>query len=154
MSDSKQRLAATRPAERILLLSHCLRPSQTCPGKLSKAGLICPEGCDQPCVAGRLRRAALALGYKGVCIASGGSMAVRFVRDTGPQGIVAVACRKELEEGVEAVGSLDDNGRGPAIVVVPLLTDGCIDTTVDEELAQEAIALGCPRELVGARGSS
>ncbi len=139
-----QRLSSTDPSERVLLLSHCLRPSQTCPGKYTKQGLVCPEGCQESCVVGRLARAARALGYKGVCTAAGGTMAVRFVADNRPRGIVAVACARELEEGVEAVATLcrEDMHR-PVIVVVPLSRDGCIDTEVDETLALAALAVGC-----------
>jgi hypothetical protein len=145
VNDSYRKLEATRPVERVLLLSHCMRPSQTCPGKLSRGGLVCPEDCQEPCVAGRLRRQALGLGYKGVCIASGGAMAMRYVKENSPHAIVAVACHKELAEGVEAVAEWAGNGNAPAVVTVPLLTDGCIDTTVDEGLAVEVIGLGCRR---------
>lgn len=130
--------------ERVLLLSHCLRPSQTCPGKVAKRGLVCPEDCTEDCVVGRLRQAALALGYKGVCIASGGSMAVKFVAEQNPRGIVAVACKRELSEGVDAVLGLAAGGQEPpAILVVPLTSDGCVDTEVDEAQAMAAITLGC-----------
>lgn len=144
MESGEQLLAEVSPAERVLLLSHCLRPSQTCPGKVHKRGLVCPEGCTEDCVLGRLRQAALALGYKGVCIASGGSMAYKFVAEQKPRGIVAVACPKELAEGVEAVLDLaSSNDEAPAIVVVPLTKDGCVDTEVDEAQALAAISLGC-----------
>lgn len=141
-----EKLSLTDPAERVLLLSHCLRPSQTCPGKQDKKGLACPEGCHEACVVGRLRRAALDLGYKGVCIAAGGAMALRFVRESNPGGIVAVACDKELAEGVKAVRAMAGNGQEvPAIVLVPLLSDGCIDTAVDEGQAMQAITAGLAR---------
>lgn len=94
---------------------------------------------------GRLRRAALAAGYRGVCVASGGSMALKFVAEQNPRGIVAVACNKELAEGIEGVlGLALSAGEAPPIVVVPLLRDGCVDTEVDEAQALAAIALGCP----------
>ncbi len=144
MSQLDDRLAGIPPTERVLLLSHCLRPSQTCPGKLAKRGLVCPESCTEDCVPGRLRRAALALGYKGVCIASGGSMAIKFVAEQSPRGIVAVACNKELNEGIEAVlGLATESEERPVIVVVPLTRDGCVDTEVDEAQALAAIGLGC-----------
>ena len=42
---------------------------------------------------------------------------------------------------------LDDNDKlMPSIVVVPLTTDGCVDTEVDEEQALEVIASGCSLE--------
>lgn len=142
MSDtaSEARFITTQNEERVLLLSHCLRPSQTCPGKFSREGLNCPAGCQEDCVIHRLRDIALKLGYKGVCIAAGGAMAVRYVKEHRPKGIVAVACNKELEEGVEAVGKLaDGEDETPAVVTVPLLKDGCVDTEVDTDQVIRAL---------------
>jgi len=148
VSQVDEKLSKVSPPERVLLLSHCLRPSQACPGKVAKRGLVCPEGCTEECVLGRLRQAALALGYKGVCIASGGAMALKFVVEQNPRGIVAIACNKELAEGVEAVQALAPRTTdAPAIVVVPLLRDGCVDTEVDEAQAIAAIAAGCDAHL-------
>jgi hypothetical protein len=146
-----ERLATTDPGERILLLSHCMRPSATCPGKFSKRGLVCPDDCREDCAVGRLSRAALSLGYKGVCVAAGGAMAVRFVVEQDPRAIVAVACAKELGEGVDAVGAIarDQEKQAPAIVVVPLSKDGCVDTEVDEDLALETIGTGCRSGVAG-----
>ncbi len=144
MDDSYRKLSSTDPTERVLLLSHCLRPSESCPGKYTKQGLICPDSCEETCVVGRLTRTALSLGYKGVCTAAGGRMAIRFVAENQPRGIVAVACFKELEEGVEAVQAMANEGQEvPAILVVPLSKDGCIDTEVNEEEAMSAIQAGC-----------
>lgn len=144
MNETYESLCAASPTERVLLLSHCLRPSQDCPGTFRKEGLVCPESCDVDCVVGRLRTAALSLGYKGVCIAAGGAMALRFVAQHDPRGIVAVACEKELTEGVDAVrSSVGDGKTPPAVTVVPLIRDGCVDTEVDEALAMQAIAAGC-----------
>ncbi|MFC1926599.1 DUF116 domain-containing protein [Chloroflexota bacterium] len=142
----EERLSHVLMSERILLLSHCMRPSQTCPGKFDKKGLLCPEDCNEDCVIRRSRGLALELGYKGVCIAAGGAMAIRFVKEYSPQGIVAVACAKELEEGVEAVEkTVQDGMEMPVVVAVPLITDGCVDTEVDGERLLKAIALGyCP----------
>lgn len=142
-SISEGRLAAIAPADRILLLPHCLRPSQTCPGTYSKRGLICPESCSQPCAIRILREAALKLGYRGVCVAPGGSMALRFVKQMNPKGIVAVACDKELELGIHGVETLVQRGeiQEPVIGVIPLSKDGCVDTEVDVERALETIRL-------------
>lgn len=103
---AEERLSRIPPSQRILLLPHCLRPSQTCSGKYNKQGLQCSEDCTEDCTTGRLRRAALGLGYKGVCITPGGRLAVNYVKDTHPEAIVAVACQKELEEGLHAVQHL------------------------------------------------
>lgn len=144
MEKAYAELAGIGSGERVLLLAHCLRPSQTCPGRQSRMGLVCPEGCRENCVAGRLRRAALALGYKGVCIAAGGSMALRFVAEHRPRAIVAVACVKELQAGEAAVRETPRPGQEQLVVVpVALSRDGCVDTEVDETQALRAIAVGC-----------
>ncbi|HEX2924492.1 MAG TPA: DUF116 domain-containing protein, partial [Chloroflexota bacterium] len=91
MNESHDGMSATDPTERVLLLSHCMRPSSRCPAKFARDGLQCPEACAEDCVVGRLRRAALELGYKGVCIAAGGTMALNYVAEQDPRGIVAVA---------------------------------------------------------------
>ncbi len=137
-------LSKVDPSQRVLLLSHCLRPSQTCPGKFNKKGLICPEDCAEDCVIKRLREAALRIGYKGTCVAAGGAMALKFVREHDPKGIIAIACHRELSEGVEGVKEMTKGELEiPAIVIVPLISDGCVDTEVDEEQALKAISSGC-----------
>lgn len=129
----QEQLKGVAPADRVLLLSHCLRPSQTCPAKFTKQGLECPENCSEDCMLLRFRREAQRCGYKGVCIAAGGAMALRFVKEKRPKGIVAVACYKELEAGVDGVNSLTQElNELPAITVVPLSKDGCVDCEVDE----------------------
>ena len=128
--------------KRVLLIPHCLRPSQDCPGKMTKQGLDC-TGCTRvECAIYQLRAAAVESGYEGICVAPGGRMAARFLAEHQPAGVVAVACQQELEEGIEAIESMDwDNGY-PAVAVVPLLKDGCVDTEVDVDLAR-SIIFGC-----------
>ena len=148
-ASAEEWLSLIHPSQRILLLSHCLRPSQTCPGKYGKHGLECPEDCAEDCTIGRLRRAALSLGYKGVCIAPGGRLAMNYVKESRPKAIVAVACQKELEEGTRAVRELSGSDElMPPIVIIPLVKDGCVDTEVDEEQALKMITLGCSLESV------
>ncbi len=128
--------------ERILLLPHCLRPSEDCPGKVTRDGLQCPPDCPHrgTCAIGRLRDEAERLGYKGVCVAPGGAMALRFVKETAPKGILAIACYKELLEGVQAVEEVPAEEK-PVIVTLPLLRDGCVDTEVDVEEALRLLRL-------------
>ncbi len=143
MTDEEIQFADIDPSERILLMSHCLRPSQSCNAKYDKKGLICDDNCNELCVIGRLRKIALALNYKGVCIAPGGSLAVKYVKEIVPEGIVAIACHKELEEGIEAVEQLAGEIKAPVVLTVPLTKDGCVDTEVDENVALRAIRIGC-----------
>jgi len=145
--ENEKKLAAIHPGNRILLLSHCLRPSKDCPARMSKDGLLCTDDCKVMCVLGRLRKLAKKLNYKGICIAPGGSMAVKFVKKNQPQGIIAIACTKELKEGVCAVREIVENNNResengmPVIVTIPLTKDGCVDTEVDEEEATRIINL-------------
>ncbi len=146
---SREDIAPISPSDRVLLLSHCLRPSQTCPGRFSKEGLVCPESCELSCAIGRLRTAAVAQGYKGVCVAAGGAMALKFVIAHRPRGVIAVACSNELAEAVRAAKTTASlNKDTPRYAMVPLRQDGCVDTEVDEAEVLEAIRAGCERHLV------
>jgi hypothetical protein len=126
-------------ARRALLLPHCLRPSEGCPGTMTKQGLDC-TGCTRvECAIYQLRAGAVEVGYGGVCVAPGGRLAVRFLIENQPAGVVAVACYKELAEGLEAIDAIEwQNGR-PTVATVPLLLDGCVDTQVDVTAALEVI---------------
>lgn len=140
MSSEGERLREVPPAERVLLLPHCLRPSATCRGRPSKEGFQCPEDCQEPCAIRRLKEEALSLGYKAVCIAPGGALALRFLKAQEPKGVVAIACHKELAEGVEAVEELE--GPVPEVATLPLSEDGCVDTEVDLDAALELLRRG------------
>ncbi len=140
--EADEQLRVVDPAQRVLLLPHCLRRVETCKGKYSKHGLLC-QSCTPECAINQLRKAALDYGYKGVCVAPGGQLALRFIKEIKPLAIVAVACDKELEEGVRGVREEAQTGQSIAIVIVPLIKDGCVDTEVDMRLALDKIALGC-----------
>jgi hypothetical protein len=149
MTEAEKRLRDIEPAQRVLLLPHCLRRADTCKGKYTKKGLECQE-CNPDCPVNQLRQAALKLGYKGVCIAPGGSLALKYIAESKPLAIVAVACDKELQEGVRSVSELAKSAQNPIpIVVIPLSKDGCVDTEVDVRLALEEIALGCALPVKG-----
>lgn len=151
ITDDLEKAFSTVPAsERILLLPQCPRPSKTCPGKFDREGLRCPEDCTEDCAIRRLTAEASRLGYKGVCVAAGGAMAVRFVTKHNPKAIVAVACYRELEQGLEAVSGIGgEMNEMPLGIVVPLTTDGCVDTQVDEAEVVRAINLGLSPERGG-----
>lgn len=140
-AESLQEIA---PKDRVLLLPHCLRLSQRCRARYDRnEGLLC-ESCEESCPINQLKTAALERGMGGVCIAPGGSLAIRYIETHRPQGIVAVACGKELELGIREVSSLGDNGSNSnnlVIMTIPLCRDGCVDTEVDMEAVMEAIDL-------------
>lgn len=152
MSSSKEGFAGTHPSNRVLLLPHCLRKADLCKGKYSRQGLEC-AACQPDCAVNRLRQKALALGYKGVCVAPGGVLAMRYIQEIKPEGVAAVACKKELKEGIRAVKKLGLL-RQPAmpVFVVPLSKDGCVDTEVDVDEVERALSLGCD-DVEGAKSS-
>jgi geranylgeranyl diphosphate synthase type II len=140
LNEYRQLAGNVHPQQRLLLLPHCLRPSQGCPGKMTRQGLIC-DGCTRrECKVWQLRAAALEAGYGNICVAPGGRLAVRQVAETNPQAIIAVACDRELQEGVQAVQSLEWDGPPPPIIQIPLLVDGCVETELDIAYALEVIA--------------
>lgn len=137
---TKQTDVASVPfSQRVLLLPHCLRPSQDCPGKMTKQGLDC-TGCSlTDCAIYKLRAAAAEVGYSGVCVAPGGRLAIRFLAEHQPAGVIAIACDKELEEGLEAIAQMEWEDDQPIVLTFPLSRDGCVDTEVDVETAREII---------------
>jgi len=137
---AEEALAAIPPGERVLLLPHCLRPSETCRGRPSRQGFACPDDCAEVCPIRTLRAEAARLGYKGVCVAPGGALAVRFVQELRPRAVVAIACARELQEGAEAVAALGP--LQPLVVVVPLVRDGCVDTEVNLDEALVVVRAG------------
>lgn len=121
-------------------MPHCLRPSDRCPGRPSREGFQCPLDCPvADCPIKILRAEAERLGYKGVCVAPGGALALRYVQEKKPRLVVAVACPKELREGEEAVKGLEE---APRVLSLPLLRDGCVDTEVDVAAALRLLREG------------
>ncbi len=141
MDDIFEQLKRIRVDQRVLLLPHCLRQSSTCKAKYDKQGLQCSH-CNPDCAVNVLTANAARSGYKGICVAPGGRLAVNFVRENKPQAVVAVACAKELDEGIQGIMRQSEGKTPPVIVVIPLSKDGCVDTEVDIEKAVEIINLG------------
>ena len=144
----EERFSLILPSQRILLISYCHRSSAVCKAKIIVWGLECVK-CSPLCQINLLRKAALDYGYKGVCIAPSSSMALKFIVKKKTQGILAIACQKELDEGILSVTKLthDKNKERLPIVIVPLLKDGCVDTKVDLKLAISKISLGCLKKV-------
>lgn len=142
--EDEEKIASIPPQERVLLLPHCLKPSDHCTAKFTKEGLNCPEDCQIDCQIRSLRKIAQEKGYKGVCTAAGGVMALKFIRKNNPEAIIAVACDKELEEGVCAVekyAKVDKTIKVPVLITIPLAEDGCVDTIVDMKEAERIIKI-------------
>ncbi len=126
--------------KRLLLLPHCLRKVEHCQATYDSKGLQCKH-CNPSCAINRLTRAAEELGYGGICVAPGGSLAIQTVEELLPEAILAIACDKELKLGIEMIANMSDNGNdyNPIIEIIPLIKDGCVNTEVDIELALSKI---------------
>lgn len=128
------------PHRRMLLLPHCLRPSDSCPGRMTKQGLDCSACQREECAIWQIIQEARALGYANICVAPGGRLAARRVVETEPAAVIAVACDKELREGVKALQSADWPDQPPPVVQIPLLRDGCVDTAVDMDVVLSVLS--------------
>ena len=146
MDDTVRQLSEIDPSQRILLLPHCLRQSNTCKATYNDEGLQC-QRCDPDCAVNQLTAAAIEYGYKGACVAPGGRLALKYVEKSRPQAVVAVACEKELMEGVEGVKALAKINLTPLTVIIPLVKDGCVNTEVNIAKALEIISTGCMQTI-------
>lgn len=129
---------ATPQHRRLLLLPKCLSKHGHCPGTFDTIGLNC-AGCGS-CEIKGLKERAEALGYH-VVIAEGTSSVILKVLEGEADAILGVACLESLEKSFERIADL-----GIPHQALPLLTDGCVDTTAEVDLIHEAL------ELTGAAG--
>jgi len=116
---------------RILLLPQCLR-AKDCPAELGKYGYECQE-CGR-CIIKTIRQISEKLGYRGVFILPGGSIAQKILAELKPKACIGVACSKELVLGSFLCEKLGVIGQG-----VELLRDGCINTLVDLRTLSDAM---------------
>ncbi len=118
---------------RVVILPHCLRDRDECKAEFTDRGYICARcgACDIQAIA----EYAEDLGYKGVYIVPGGSMAKKIMEDLKPRGVVGVACFLELAESMELAMLYDIHPQG-----IPLIRDGCKDTLVDIEEVKDILS--------------
>jgi len=118
---------------RILLLPQCLRSKKTCPAQMDELGLLC-EQCGR-CPTGDLQSEAEKLGYS-VLIAEGTTVVTNLIERGKADAIIGVSCLSVLERAFPHMAA----GAIPGIAI-PLLTNGCEQTTADLEWVREAIHL-------------
>lgn len=117
--------------KRLLLLPKCMRDSENCPAQFDEIGLLC-ENCGR-CPNDEFKRQAEQLGYA-VLIAEGSPIVMSLVKTGKVDAIVGISCLSVLEN----VFPYMDAGAVPGIAI-PLLYEGCKDTTVDIDWVWEAI---------------
>ena len=132
LSNFTTRLRRTRvkPDELLLLFPSCLQCSE-CPNNIVQHLANCKR-CGK-CKVNDLARLSEEYGCR-IEIASGGHLALAKVKDPGVRAIVAVACSKELRQGILAsfpkavIGVVNVWVKGP-----------CKDTDVDLDAVERAI---------------
>ena len=132
-------VAAVPFDRRLLLLPKCLRDTDRCQGTFDEFGLLCAE-CGACPIAG-LKTEAEQLGY--VVLVAEGTPAVMSILETGKiEAVIGVSCLSALE----SIYPLMEAAAIPGMAI-PLLYDGCADTTTDLDWVCEAIRL----DAAGAR---
>ena len=127
----RETVAAIPYEKRLLLLPKCLRHAQECPARFDEVGLLC-EHCGR-CVIDDLKSQAERLGYA-VLIAEGSPVVMSLIETGRIEGVVGASCLSVLEK----VFPYMEAGAVPGLAV-PLLRDGCANTSVDLDWLWEAI---------------
>jgi len=116
---------ATPYNRRLLLLPQCLKSSRSCRAITDELGLIC-AGCNS-CSLNSFIEEAETLGYS-TLVAEGTTSAIGLVEEGAVDAILGVSCLATLQKSFKQVAS----SAIPSLAI-PLLNDGCKDTTVDNQ---------------------
>ncbi len=134
-----RRQVAGFPFERrLLLLPKCMRDAESCAAEIDALGLVC-AGCGR-CPIAEMQTEAEELGYA-VMIAEGSPVVMSLIESGKIDAVVGVSCLGVLER----VFPYMEAGAVPGIAV-PLLNDGCSDTSVDLDWVWDAIHLSSAGE--------
>lgn len=119
----RETVMATPFHRRLLLLPQCLRNDNQCQGVFDELGLIC-SGC-QGCRIDSILNKAEKLGYT-TLVAEGTTVAIGLVEEGTIDAVIGVSCMSVLHRSFGPVTRAAVAGIG-----IPLLGDGCSNTTVD-----------------------
>lgn len=129
-------VAATPFHRRLLLLPQCLKNNQNCQGVIDELGLVC-HGCHS-CSLDYIVSKAERLGYS-TLIAEGTTVAIGLVEEGSVDAVIGVSCMSTLERSFEKV-----KRSALPVIGVPLLCEGCSETTVDEKWLLREVNLSIP----------
>ena len=116
--------------KRLLLVPKCLR-SEKCQARFDEFGLVC-EHCGR-CLIDEFKSQAEQLGYA-VLVAEGSPVVMSLIETGKIEAVVGVSCMSVLEQ----VFPYTEAAAIPGIAI-PLLQDGCANTTVDVDWVWDAI---------------
>ncbi|MCR6544639.1 DUF116 domain-containing protein [Dehalobacterium formicoaceticum] len=126
-----------QPQQIMILAPHCLQRN-TCPYKITMDVRNC-QRCGA-CVVNDLLDLT---DYYGVSlvVATGGTLARKFIEKYRPQGIVAIACERDLTSGIIDVNPL------PVLGILNIRPEGpCLNTTVSLEQVEDGIRYFLPAD--------
>lgn len=123
--------SATLFNRRLLLLPQCLRNKNSCSGVFDDMGLVC-AGCNN-CNINQVLEEAESLGYT-TLVADGTSVAITLVEEGAIDAVIGVGCMIALKQSFRPV----NHAAVPAIAL-PLLFDGCENTSLDYSWLSEEI---------------
>ncbi len=119
-----------KPEEILILTPHCLQHAE-CPHKITIDVNNCKK-CGL-CPVGDLLSIKEDRGVE-LIIATGGTLARKFIKEKRPKAIIAVACERDLTSGMQDVKKI------PVIGVLNQRPEGpCYNTLVDLEKVEEAL---------------
>ncbi len=118
----------------MILLPHCLQDAD-CPHKITMDIENC-QHCGNCCIS-----ELITIGkqyHAQVKVATGGTLARKFIEDCRPAGVIAVACERDLSQGIQDIGAL------PVYGVLNCRPNGpCYNTSVDMEQVEKALQMIC-----------
>lgn len=119
-----------KPSEVMVLAPHCLQ-MHDCPHKITANAHNCRR-CGR-CSVDRLLELEEKYGIR-VVVATGGTLARKFIKEFRPRAVVAVACERDLTSGIQ------DSNPLPVLGVLNRRPNGpCNDTWVDDNRVEKAI---------------
>lgn len=121
----------------LLLLPHCIQ-FDGCTYKVTGTSINC-KNCGKCAIPGLLT---LSKKYNIIMkIATGGRLARRMVQEIAPDAVIAVACERELTEGIFNVYPV------PVYGIINIRPQGpCVNTTVDLQLVEDTLLKLLPRQ--------
>lgn len=112
---------------RLLLLPRCLAHPQACRAERDSLGLLCAQ-CGG-CAIGALQAEADRLGYV-TLVAHGTTVVSKLLTSGKIDAVIGVGCLDSLRRTFPVISEHAIPGQG-----IPLLSDGCVHTTVDVDAA-------------------
>ncbi len=124
-------VAAVPPERRLFLLPHCLKHAEGCPADYDQFGMNCKK-CGA-CSIADFRGTAEQMGYR-VLVAEGSPVVMKIIIGGYVDAVIGVACLNVLEKAIDKILLA-----GIPCMAVPLLSDDCRNTTVDENWVDQMV---------------